>query len=96
MEGTYKYSYKVGENLMNSLSVCNVGHQKCEPGYQWGVGVRNHYCIHYVVEGCGYYEVNGEVCRLSAGDTFILYPHTQVKYYADEKHAYSHGCFSSA
>lgn len=85
MEGTYKYSYKVGENLMNSLSVCNVGHQRCEPGYQWGPGVRNHYCIHYVISGKGYYEVNGVVRPLVSGDLFILYPDAQVKYYADEK-----------
>lgn len=85
MEGTYKYSYKVGENLMNSLSVCNVGNQKCEPGYQWGPGLRNHYCIHYVISGSGYYEVNGTVCALTAGDLFILYPDAEIKYYADEK-----------
>lgn len=83
MEGAYKYSYKAGENLPNPLSVYNVGHQKCEPGYQWGPGVRNHYCIHYVISGSGYYEVNAKRYHLSAGDTFILYPDTEVKYYAD-------------
>ena len=83
MKGTYKYSYKAGDKLLNSLSVYNVGNQKCEPGYQWGPGVRNHYCIHYVISGSGYYEVNGATWKLSAGDTFILYPNTEVKYYAD-------------
>lgn len=85
MEGTYKYSYKAGENLPNSLSVYNVGHQKCEPGYQWGPGVRNHYCIHHVIAGKGCYEVHGERYELREGDTFILYPDTEVKYYADLK-----------
>ena len=28
LEGTYKYSYKADENLLTSLSVYNVGHQK--------------------------------------------------------------------
>ncbi len=83
MKGTYKYSYKAGENLPNALSVYNVGHQKCEPGYQWGPGVRNHYCIHHIISGNGYYEVNGEQYMLRAGDTFILYPNIEVKYYAD-------------
>lgn len=85
MEGTYKYSYKVGGERPNSLSVYNVGNQKCEPGYQWGPGVRNHYCIHYVISGTGYYEVNGKTFSLSAGDTFILYPDREVRYYADMK-----------
>lgn len=90
MEGTYKHSYKAGENLPNSLSVYNVGYQKCEPGYQWGPGVRNHYCIHHIIDGNGYYEVNGERYELSAGDTFILYPDTEVKYYADIKNPWEY------
>ncbi len=83
MLGAYKHSYKVGENLMTSLSVYNVGHQKCEPAYQWGPGIRNHYCIHHIVSGKGYYTVNGKTYNLEEGDTFILYPETEVKYYAD-------------
>ena len=85
MEGTYKYSYKTGESLSNALSVYNTGYQKCEPGYQWGPGVRNHYCIHHVIAGAGYYEVHGNRYQLEAGDTFILYPDTEVKYYADQE-----------
>ena len=85
MEGTYKYSYKTGESLSNALSVYNTGYQKCEPGYQWGPGVRNHYCIHHVIAGTGYYEVHGNRYQLEAGDTFILYPDTEVKYYADQE-----------
>ena len=38
MEASYKHSYKTGENLLNSLSVYNVGYQKCDPEYQWGPG----------------------------------------------------------
>ena len=43
MSDSYKHSYIVGENLLNSLSVYNVGYQKCDPEYQWGPGVRDHY-----------------------------------------------------
>ena len=51
MEASYKHSYKTGENLLNSLSVYNVGYQKCDPEYQWGPGVRDHYCIHHILSG---------------------------------------------
>lgn len=84
MGNTYKYSFKTRKKLLNSLAVYNVGHQMCEPGYQWGPGVRNHYCIHHIISGTGRYEVNGMITQLSAGDTFILYPDTEVKYYADQ------------
>ena len=55
MSDSYKHSYKTGENLLNSLSVYNVGYQKCEPDYQWGPGVRDHYCIHHILSGSGIY-----------------------------------------
>ena len=85
MQDTYKHSYKMGENLLNSLSVYNVGYQKCEPEYQWGPGVRDHYCIHHILSGSGYYS-NGKVsCRLTAGDTFILYPGDELEYRADRE-----------
>lgn len=85
MPGSYKLSYKVGENQLNSLSVYNVGYQKCEPEYQWGPGVRDHYCIHHILSGSGYYST-GKVSRhLRAGDTFILYPGVELQYQADRE-----------
>ena len=84
MSQTYKYSYKIGESLLRSLSVYNVGYQKCEPGYQWGPGIRDHYCIHHIRSGKGTYVVEGEVYQLGKGDTFILYPGSEVRYFADE------------
>lgn len=82
---TYKHSYKVGDNPLNSLSVYNVGYQKCEPGYQWGPGVRDHYCIHHILSGIGYYTSEHGRVRLSKGDTFILFPGKEVQYDADKE-----------
>lgn len=84
MTDSYKHSYKMGENLLNSLSVYNVGYQKCEPKYQWGPGVRDHYCIHHILSGSGYYSTGKVSRRLCAGDTFILYPGVELQYQADE------------
>ena len=85
MAETYKHSYKSGEILMTSLSVYNTGYQRCEAGYQWGPGVRDHYCIHHILSGAGYYTVGEKTWKLEAGDTFILYPGVEVKYYADQQ-----------
>lgn len=80
----YKNSYKVTEKELVSLSVYNVGFQKCDPLYQWGPGIRDHYLIHYIISGKGYYKVQNKLFTLSAGDTFLVYPNTEVLYYADE------------
>ena len=85
MSNSYKHSYKVGENFLNSLSVYNVGYQKCDPDYQWGPGVRDHYCIHHILSGSGYYTMEDVTIHLCAGDTFILFPGTELQYQADSE-----------
>ena len=69
MDPKYKNSYKVNKKELVSLSVYNVGFQKCEPLYQWGPGIRDHYLIHHILSGKGYYSVGGKVYALSTGDT---------------------------
>ena len=83
MQKNYKNSYKVTEKELVSLSVYNVGFQKCNSLYQWGPGVRDHYLIHYIISGKGTYHVNGESISLSAGDSFLVYPNTEVTHCAD-------------
>ena len=85
MAESYKYSYKMGEELLSSLSVYNVGYQKCEPHYQWGPGVRDHYCIHHILSGGGRYTMGEVSVHLEEGDTFLLFPGTQLQYQADEE-----------
>ena len=84
MSDSYKHSYKVGEDFLNSLSVYNVGYQKCEPEYQWGPRIRNHYCIDHILSGSGIYTTGKVSVRLSAGDTFILFPGVELQYQADK------------
>jgi len=80
-----KSSYKVSGKELMSLSVFNVGKQKCEPCYQWGPGVRDFYLLHYIVAGRGTYVVGDHEYKLGAGDCFLSYPHREVSYFADEK-----------
>lgn len=86
----YKNSYKVKEKELVSLSVYNVGFQNCAPLYQWGPGIRDHYLIHYVISGKGYYIIKNKTFTLEAGDTFLVYPNTEVLYYADENHPWEY------
>lgn len=85
MEKRYKNSYKTDQKELVSLSVYNVGCQRCEPNYQWGPGIRDHYLIHYIMGGHGVYDVAGQKYDLSAGDCFLVYPNTEVTYRADEE-----------
>ena len=85
MSDLFKNSYIAPEKDLVSLSVCNVGYQKCEPLYTWGPGIRNHYLIHYVITGKGYFKVHGKTYELKSGDCFLVYPNQEILYYADQK-----------
>lgn len=56
-----------------------------------GPGIRDHYCIHYILSGSGYYTVGSMSRRLSKGDTFILYPGVEVQYCADSEEPWEYG-----
>ena len=86
----YKNSYKVTEKELVSLSVYNVGFQKCDALYQWGPGIRDHYLIHYIISGKGTYRVAGQTYHMSGGDTFLVYPNTEVVYCADEQNPWEY------
>ena len=84
MSNNFKNSFKVSDKELTSLSVYNVGYQKCSPGYQWGPGIRDHFLIHHVISGTGFYVINHQKFSLSAGDSFLVYPNNEITYYADE------------
>lgn len=84
MNSNYKNSYKVTEKELVSLSVYNVGFQKCDALYQWGPGIRDHYLIHYIISGKGFYKSDRRLHELRAGDAFLVYPNTEVLYHAAE------------
>ena len=90
MNQNYKNSYIVSDKKLVSLSVYNVGYQMCDPLYQWGPGIRDHYLIHYIISGEGYYTTKGITHHLHAGDSFLVYPNTEVTYYADEKNPWEY------
>ena len=87
----YKNSYKVTEKELVSLSVYNVGFQRCDSLYQWGPGIRDHYLIHYIISGKGFYKIGKRTYELQAGDSFLVYPNTEVVYYAAETDPWEYG-----
>ena len=73
MNQNYKNSYKVTEKELVSLSVYNVGFQKCDPLYQWGPGIRDHYLIHYIISGKGYYKIKNTTFTDSFTGRFSIF-----------------------
>lgn len=66
-----------------SLTPVNSGEEACDPGHFWGPGVRNNFVIHYVIEGKGKFFCDGKEYHPKAGQMFIIFPDTIVRYIAD-------------
>ena len=80
--------FQLLEHLQNDavdlyLSTCGI--QSCAPGHWFGPGKRDEYLIHFITEGKGIYQVNGETWHLGKGDCFLICPDTEVFYEADRK-----------
>ena len=66
------------------LQPVHSGEERCAPGHSWGAGVRTYYLIHYVVSGTGVYHCGQKTYSLHAGQIFVVYPNTIIKYQADK------------
>lgn len=84
-ENYFKLSFKDKTRESLTMAVYNCGSQKCTSSYSWGEGVRDHYLIHYVLSGKGYYKTPQRTYALGPGDLFIVYPQTPIKYWADQE-----------
>ncbi len=78
-----KQSFKTQRKSV-SLSVVNAGFQRCQPGYGWGPGIRDHYLVHCVLSGRGSYATDGKIFQVKPGELFLIYPGKTCSYIADE------------
>ncbi|MFC6651607.1 helix-turn-helix domain-containing protein [Paenibacillus rhizoplanae] len=51
--------------------------------HRWGPGVRDVYALHYIVSGRGYLKTGQTVHPVDTGESFMIFPQTEVYYYPD-------------
>ncbi len=74
------------------LNLYKCGIEDCEPGHQWGPGVRDHHVIHYILSGRGIVAMDpmSVPVRLAAGDGFLIVPGRRTLYRADDSDPWSY------
>jgi AraC-like DNA-binding protein len=77
------YKMKSSINYVEDNLICIDNGYKPSNYHKWGPGVRDLYSLHYVIDGKGYFITNNETYRLQAGQSFLIYPQTEVYYYPD-------------
>lgn len=49
---------------------------KCTPAHSFGPAIRDHFLIHYIIEGSGTFLENGKLYKLHKNQGFIIFPTT--------------------
>lgn len=65
------------------LRFYEIGHQKCEPGYDYGPIIRDKYILHYVLKGRGRLEMDGQIFPVEDKQAFVIPAHVLSYYQAD-------------
>lgn len=80
----FRHSFKMPVHNSLGLAVYSCGVQKCGAHHSWGPAVRDHYLIHCIISGSGFFSCGGKTFSLSAGDGFLVAPSEVVSYTASE------------
>lgn len=67
------------------LRFYEIGHQKCEPGYDFGPIIRDKFILHYVIRGKGHLEMDGQIFTVEAKQAFVIPAGVLSYYQADMK-----------
>lgn len=73
------------DKKFHELNPLFTGYEHCRPGHFFGPAEREYYLLHYILEGEGFYWVEGKEYYLSAGESFLIKPGQITKYQADER-----------
>jgi AraC family transcriptional regulator of arabinose operon len=58
------------------LKYCGI--ERCLPGHGYGPAKRDCFLIHFILDGHGIYEYQGEKIHLEKGQSFLIYPEEDV------------------
>ncbi|HZK25999.1 MAG TPA: AraC family transcriptional regulator [Thermoclostridium sp.] len=74
--------YYFDQSDQTDLNVYRCGVEKCKPDYSWGPGLRDHFIVHYILNGCGTFYDGKTTRKLVQGDGFVIFPNRLVTYTA--------------
>ena len=78
-----QYSKIVISRGIKPINPFQCGFHKCPESHGFGPATREHWLLHFVVSGKGYFRTQRGEVELSAGDMFIIRPYEVTYYEAD-------------
>ena len=84
------YDIIITDENLNNLNPVIFGFDKCESNHSFGPAIRQYWLIHYIVSGNGTFQINNQKFSLTCGDIFIIPPHIETFYKADENNPWEY------
>jgi AraC-like DNA-binding protein len=82
----------LARNLQHTdLHLNQYGIEQCLSKHSHGPAVRDHYLIHYILEGSGTFIVGNQTYLLRKGEGFLIHPHVVSFYEADKDDPWMYG-----
>lgn len=76
------------------LQLYHYGYQACDANHSWGPGIKDHYKIHLIFKGSGFYRLGEKTFSLGAGNAFLTTPDTIAYYKADAETPWEYAWFA--
>lgn len=80
-----KLEYISQSKLSRALTLYYSGSEVCAPSHSFGPAIRQHYLLHYILNGKGKYYVNNKCYELKIGEGFLIFPGESTYYKADKE-----------
>ncbi|MDS0527052.1 AraC family transcriptional regulator [Clostridium sp. SHJSY1] len=84
-ENTDIVQFLTGNQEGVDLIVYQGGMEKCKESHSYGPAVRDHFLIHYILEGSGTFYVDGKSYKLHKNQGFLICPDVITYYEANDK-----------
>ncbi|MBQ4901806.1 AraC family transcriptional regulator [Paenibacillus sp. Marseille-P2973] len=75
--------YLAGNPSFLDLHITQYGLEQCWPQHDYGPAVRDHYLIHFILDGQGIFETGNRTYHLKKGQAFLIVPEAVTYYRAD-------------
>lgn len=69
----------------SALTIYYGGHEVCVPSHSFGPAIRQHYLLHYILNGKGEYYAGNRLYKLEKGEGFLICPGESTYYKADKE-----------
>ena len=79
---TYDECYFLNFSACDDISLYEIGQQKCPPSYSFGPIIRDHYVLHYIINGEGKLYLDHEEYTIKAHEAFLMPPNVLCYYEA--------------